>query len=382
MGTVSGPSPGTVRVATFNVALAGREPGDVIARLGRDDPQALGVAAIIRHVRPDILLLNELDHDPEQRALDAFVTRYLECESGEGRPQHYPYRFAASVNTGVPSGFDLDRDGRRDGPGDALGFGRYPGQYGMALLSRYPLDHHRIRTFRRFPWQRLPGAELPRIPGSGAPWYAGDAAALLPLSSKSHWDVPVVLGERTVHVLASHPTPPAFDGPERRNRLRNAAETDFWRQYLNDEPALIDDGGQAGGLADSELAIVLGDLNADPDDGDGERDAIRSLIGHARLQDPRPRSDGATEWAHRAPRPPVGDPSLKTAWFGCVALRVDYVLPDRGLTVRDAGVFWPRATTPRAALIGEDGMQASSDHRLVWVDLDCPRPNEQPVPPL
>ena len=33
------------------------------------------------------------------------------------------------------------------------------------------------------------------------------------LSSKSHWDVPLSIGGRTVHFLVSHPTPPVFDDP-------------------------------------------------------------------------------------------------------------------------------------------------------------------------
>ncbi len=37
------------------------------------------------------------------------------------------------------------------------------------------------------------------------------------LSSKSHWDVPINVNGRVLHVLASHPTPPVFDGPEDRN---------------------------------------------------------------------------------------------------------------------------------------------------------------------
>src|SRR3546814_15576309 len=47
-----------------------------------------------------------------------------------------PHRFTAPPNTGVPSGHDLDGDGRTMGPRDALGYGRFPGQYGMAILSR------------------------------------------------------------------------------------------------------------------------------------------------------------------------------------------------------------------------------------------------------
>jgi hypothetical protein len=50
---------------------------------------------------------------------------------------------------------DLDNDGTigvRDNAyaGDALGFGRFPGQYGMLVLSRFPIDTSRVRTFRTF----------------------------------------------------------------------------------------------------------------------------------------------------------------------------------------------------------------------------------------
>lgn len=56
--------------------------------------------------------------------------------------------------------------------------------------------------------------------------------AVLRLSSKSHWDLPDYVGDRVVHVLAAHPTPPVFDGPEDRNGLRNADEIRFWADYV------------------------------------------------------------------------------------------------------------------------------------------------------
>ena len=66
--------------------------------------------------------------------------RYLGVSQGGQEPLRYPYVFFEPVNTGVPSGMDLDADGASDGPGDAWGFGAYPGQYGMALLSVHPID--------------------------------------------------------------------------------------------------------------------------------------------------------------------------------------------------------------------------------------------------
>ncbi len=73
-----------------------------------------------------------------------------------------------------------------------------------------------------------------------------------------------------------------------------------------------------------------------------------------------------------------GDPAHDTADFsdappfGAGNLRVDYVLPSRQLTVRDAGVFWPTEDDPLFRLVGDDdpgtGVPLSSDHRLVWID--------------
>jgi hypothetical protein len=42
---------------------------------------------------------------------------------------------------------------------------------------------------------------------------------------------------------------------------------------------------------------------------------------------------------------------------------LDYVLPSRGLGLRDSGVFWPARESADAAIA--DG----SDHHLVWIDL-------------
>ena len=104
----------------------------------------------------------------------------------------------------------------------------------MVLLSRFPIDRARARTFGKFLWRDVPAALLPDDPQTPAPadWYSAQELAVLPLSSKNHWDVPVRIGKRTLHLLISHPTPPAFDGPEDRNGKRNHDEIRFWRDYL------------------------------------------------------------------------------------------------------------------------------------------------------
>ena len=363
---------GTVRIATFNANLVRQGAGVLIKDIAARDPQVLGVAEILLRIRPDVVLLNEIDHDPGGVAVERFAA--LLAEGVGALPGlDYPYRFTAESNTGVPSGHDLDGDGRTMGPGDALGFGRFPGQYGMAILSRLPLGP--ARTFRTLPWAAAPGAEPPRNP-DGTPFWPDEVWRALPLSSKSHWDVPVALpGGGKMHLLASHPTPPVFDGPEDRNGLRNAAEIAFWAEYLDGGP-FLDDTGEMAALAPDAAAVVLGDLNLDPVDGDGRREAIHRLLGHPRLQDPLPASPGGAPAAAAqggANAGQEGNPALDTADFRDDSpgnLRVDFVLPSQGLEVTGAGVFWPAPDDPLAALVAErKDERASSDHRLVWVDV-------------
>ena len=106
------------------------------------------------------------------------------------------------------------------------GFGFFPGQFGMVVYSKYPIAYEDVRTFRKFLWEDMPGNLIPR------PFYSPDEVEILRLSSKSHWDVPIQIGRKTVHFLVSHPTPPVFDGSEDRNGRRNHDEIRFWADYI------------------------------------------------------------------------------------------------------------------------------------------------------
>lgn len=366
--------PGVVRIATFNASLTRDTVGGLLRDLAtQHDPQARAIARIVQTVRPNVLLINEFDYDASGQTLRHFATNYLERRQQSTRPIRYRYRFSAPVNTGVPSGLDLDRDDRNDGPGDALGFGRFPGQYGMAVFSQLPIDRRRVRTFRHLLWRDMPGALLP----SG--WYASEALAILPLSSKSHWDVPIDIGNgRRIHLLASHPTPPAFDGDEDRNGRRNHDEIRFWVDYLDPARAswIRDDAGKTGGLAAGAHFVIVGDLNADPNDGDSHPRAITQLLEHSRIRAaPVPQSSGAALAAARQGGSNVaqrGPSAEDTADFGDTLpspgnLRVDYALPSRSLAICAGGVYWP----------DDDEVARASDHRLVWVDVTadrCPPP--------
>lgn len=376
----SGPPP-EVRFATFNASLNRFNAGDLATELsapGSAQPNV--IAEIIQRTRPEILLVNEFDFDAGNVALDGFNTNYLNVSQNGADPIDYPYRYAAPSNTGIFSGFDLDNSGAAGDfvPNDSFGFGFFPGQFGMAVYSMYPIDYDAIRTFQLFLWKDMPGALLPDDPSVPGPadWYSADELDVFRLSSKSHWDVPIEVDGRTVHFLVSHPTPPVFDGPEDRNGTRNHDEIRFWADYI--DPArsgyIYDDDGVSGGLHPSDRFVIAGDQNSDPLDGDSIPGAIQQLLDHAKVNDKStPSSEGATEQSELQGGindSHLGDPAFDTADFSDFApgnLRVDYVLPRNNMKIFDSGVFWPLSTDPFFPLVGTFPFPGS-DHRLVWVD--------------
>jgi len=373
-----------VRIATFNASLNRTATGELIEHLSTPgNAQAATVAEIIQRVRPDLLLINEFDFDPDGTAADLFQQNYLSVPHNGAAPIDYPYHFVAPSNTGIPSGFDLNNDGSIGGPDDALGFGFFPGQFGMAVYSMHPIVLDDVRTFQTFRWADMPAALLPDDPATPDPadWFSAAELGAVRLSSKSHWDLPIDIDGRLVHFLVSHPTPPVFDGPEDRNGRRNHDEIRFWADYVRPGRAsayIYDDAGQRGGLRPGARFVIAGDQNADPLDGDSVPGAAQLLLEHPRVNTSvTPSSAGAVDAAARqggANLTHRGDPALDTADFADSApgnLRVDYVLPSRPLRIVDAAVFWPTADDPLFRLVG-DFPFPSSDHRLTWIDVTVP----------
>ncbi len=370
-----------VRFATFNASLNRRNAGDLMSDLSTpDNAQAQAVAEIIQRTRPDVLLINEFDFDAGGVAAQGFQDNYLSVSQNGADPIVFPHRFVAPSNTGIPSGFDLDNFGGVGGPGDAFGFGFFPGQFGMAVYSMHPIDELGVRTFQLFLWKDMPGALLPDDPSIPGPadWYSPPELDVFRLSSKSHWDVPIEIGNAEVHFLVSHPTPPVFDGAEDRNGTRNHDEIRFWADYVIPSRSgyIVDDQGMSGGLQPGANFVIAGDQNADPLDGDSSEDAALQLVNHPLINTTvTPDSEGGPEQdalqggvntGH------LGNPAFDTADFsdnppfGAGNLRADYVLPRKNLLILDAAVFWPLSGDPLFPLV------ASSDHRLVWVDVRVP----------
>ncbi|MEM0924926.1 MAG: endonuclease/exonuclease/phosphatase family protein, partial [Planctomycetota bacterium] len=359
---VMGKEPETIRIATYNVSLYGKEAGEIRQRLSdANDSQARKIAAIIQIVRPDVLLVNELDYEPDQGPARLLAENYFarpQQAVGSGEPLlplEYPYVYSAPSNTGIDSSMDLNLDGQTGTGDDAWGYGVYPGQYAMTVFSRFPIDHAAIRTFQTFLWKDFPGAIRPIDPKTDRPFHPDAVWNSLRLSSKNHIDVPIQVGDAKLHVLGSHPTPPVFDGPEDRNGARNHDEVEFWSRYLTDENDqwIIDDRGRRGGYSNGEPFVIMGDLNADPVSGSGRREAIQRLLGLSVVKAVSPKTSDAS----------VADALRdKTADWRNGRMRVDYVIPSERMHVADSGVFWPADSEPGSKLVD------ASDHRLVWVD--------------
>lgn len=292
---------------------------------GGRDPQAEAALAVIAHLDADILLLGDVDWDAGGAGVAGLRARL----DALGAP--YPHVVALRPNAGIPSGADLDGDGRSGDARDALGYGRFTGDSGVVLLSRLPLG--------------------PVADHSADPWAAGDlvpAGVTLPTSTVAQWVVPVA-GTPLVLVTLAAGTP-VFDGPEDRNGRRNAAELALAHRLAR---AVRARGG---------MPVLMGRANVDPADGQGPRAAMRRLLDDPALRDPRPRGAGGGGAGHR------GDPTLDTAaWEGPGPLRVDYVLPDARLRVVASGVLWPAPGEPMA-----DVVAAVGPGRAVWVDLALP----------
>jgi len=385
----------SVRFATFNASLNRFNAGDLATELSvPSSAQPDTVAEIIQRARPAVLLINEFDFDAGGLSAQEFQNNYLSIAHGDAEPIFYLYRFVAPSNTGIPSEFDLDNSGSVGGPNDAFGFGFFPGQFGMVVYSMFPIDLDAVRTFQLFLWKDMPDALLPDDPASPglADWYSPAELEVFRLSSKSHWDVPIVIpGDdepKIVHFLVSHPTPPVFDGAEDRNGTRNADEIRFWADYIipSRSSYIYDDDGQTGGLTPGALFVIAGDQNSDPLDGDSIPGSAQQLLEHPLINTKvAPSSAGAVEQSAlqgNANTLHLSDPAFDTADFfdgfppppfgGAPGnLRADYVLPRKSLRITGAAVFWPTSDDPLFPLVGTFPFP-SSDHRLVWVDVQVP----------
>ncbi|WP_256687578.1 endonuclease/exonuclease/phosphatase family protein [Halococcus qingdaonensis] len=362
-----------VTFATYNVVDLRTEQVQ-----SSSDEQAAAAARVIQEIRPDVLVLNELTNNRQaSRVKDvpsspsnarAFVENYLSVpQRSDLRGIEYPQTVMPTTNTGVASGLDLDNNdtvdetpGDRTYGNDAYGFGEFPGKYGLAILSRFPIRRDAIRTFRKFLWKDMPDNLLPRDPSTENYLSAAEAEEFR-LSSKTHIDVPIEIGDEVVHALAAHPTPPVFDGEGNFNGKRNHDEIRLLADYVAGADYIYDDSGKQGGL-DDDSYVLMGDMNAAPGDAETLNAATEYFVENdAFVATPFPTSPGGA----------AKNGSRSRFWTAEFESQVDYVLPSPDLGRDQSSVVWPSAATTERGLL--DAVRTASDHRFVWANVPIER---------
>lgn len=312
----------TIRIATYSPELTRDGPGLLLRDLQRSDAQIDAVVEVIAHADADILLLTGFDWDYHGEALSAFRGKLAEADAV------YPYYYAGKPNSGMQSGIDLNGDGRLGTPDDAQGYGRFMGSRGMALLSRLPLGQ--VQDLTDSLWRDLPDNLMPETPP--------EVMEVQRLSSRAHWQIEVLTPRGPLELLMLSATTPAYDGPEDRNGRRNHDELAFFLERLPEAPW-----------------VLMGKINLDPEIGEGRRQALQRLLSLS--NDPEPvggvAGTATADWGVDR----KGNPRRK---------RVDYVLPSKKLTVRNAAVVWPE----RGSLAKT--VKSASRHYLIWVDISIP----------
>jgi len=320
-----------IRIALFHTELERKAPGLLFRDIGKGSTDILAAARRVAKAQADVVVLLGIDFDAQNLALSRFSERISQF----GGPD-YPHVFSTRPNTGMPSGLDLDGDGRTGTPRDAQGYGRFSGQGGIGILSRFPFAYAEIEDHSATLWTDLEWADLPRDANGLFP--SEEVYKLQRLSTTGHWVIPVLIdAETTLRLGVFHVTPPVFDGPEDRNGKRNADEIRFWSHYLDHTPQQND-------------PVIIGDANLDAERGKGILSAIRGLLSHPDLRDPFPKNPPTVDWTE----------------IGLGQMRTDYILPSLHWQTINQGILWP-----------EDATENESRHAVVWVDLI---PNPAPMP--
>ncbi|MDC0739209.1 endonuclease/exonuclease/phosphatase family protein [Cognatishimia sp. SS12] len=318
------------RVATFNTNLHGTGPGVMLRDILAQQPHPMRVAALIADAKPDVIVLQNIDYDFEHHGLTAL--RDLIATQGH----EMGYLYAPEPNSGWPTGLDLDGDGTAFGPRDAQGYGRFPGQRGLAILSTYPIAGDAAQIYTDHLWAEVADLFAQRVILDRL--LTDNAQEVQRLSSVAHVAVPIRINGKSLTLLTHHATPPIFDGPEDRNGFRNAAENLLWLYILD---------GTLGPPPPTPL-ILAAMTNLDPWRGAGQHGAMRRLLDSPAFVDPARNIAPSHRVTSRWPESTTGD------------LRLSYLLPSPDLKVLAGG---------RSTLAPAQPPLRAHPHALIWLDL-------------
>ena len=337
------------------------------------DEQANAAAEILARFAPDIVSVNELQFDLQDTptpgmpgaspatARGSFdvegadnARRLAERIAAAGGADIYPHTLLFFGNSGLWwEGDTLGEDWYL-----LRGWGEFRGRFNTAVLSRFPILVDQVRVITELAWQDVPGnciAQMESEIGIGVP-------AGFPLFEKALHIVPIQIGDQVLDLILHHPVTPAFDPI---NPYRNHDELLALRLLLDGELP-----GEAPLSADAKF-VILGDLNADPDDGDGIPGSIQQILDHPSVVSSFPAGSGTAghngqhnsylSGCGRDDGSTVDDPTVK------FQLQLDYILPSTTVgEPLESLLFFPDYQTAREDF---DLACRASDHRFLYSDL-------------
>ncbi|SDK14283.1 Endonuclease/Exonuclease/phosphatase family protein [Ferrimonas sediminum] len=400
----------TIRFATYHADMEFSDYNQALSETGSgNEPRLQNVAEVIQRARPDVLLVTGFSgadglggEEYRKRALELFVSEYLnQAQDPDLDAVSYPYLYLANSNSGIPVLDDLNKDGSAPGtlPFDAKGYGHYAGEKSFALLSRYALDENNVRTYRQLEWKRVPTADGQQKPqdGSGNDWFASETWNSLPLMDTNFVDIPMKLPDgRIVQLLATYLGEPAEVDASNRAYMRNRAQVEFVADYISQDynSYIVNDDDNSrrvtGGYDSSRPFVLMGNFYNDHEGAwalgaDGapsyraDSAAMRTLVNSSTLHRftgvnwEAPTSAAGVDYAQTT----ASTHSMPGIITGLNALRNDYIMLEQQLKFVDQGIVWAQLGDDGEALFyrnnGQGQMvndpQASSSHRLVWMDV-------------
>jgi 3-phytase len=365
-GADSGPV--RLRVGHFNL----REMSTA-KLLDESDEQATAAAQILARFAPDIISINELQFDMQGvptpsmpgapgttgwGQFDVFgadnAHRLADRIAAAGTPEGYEHRLIFVGNSGYywegsTLGFDWFI---------LRGWGEFRGRFNTAILSRYPILLDQVRIISDVPWDALPENHIAKMKAE----TGIDVPPGFPIFEKGLNIVPVQVNDEVLHLVLLHTVSPAFDPI---NPYRNYDELRALVMFLD---------GQLPGvepLPPDAKFMIVGDLNADPDDGDGLPGAIQQVLDHPSVI--------AVFGAGAGTKGNNGQ--YNTYLSGCglddgsivqnptqkFQLQLDYLLPSTNLgEPLETFLFFPDFQTEREDF---DLACRASDHRFAYTDI-------------
>ncbi|MBI2896076.1 MAG: endonuclease/exonuclease/phosphatase family protein [Deltaproteobacteria bacterium] len=343
--------------------------------LDDDDEQVTAAAEVLGRFAADIVDLNEIQYDIEDLPVLGMpgaddrtgpggfdggaenALRIAERIHAAAPEVDYPYTLTTVGN----SGYYWEGEDYGEWSWELRGWGEWPGRFNTAVLSRYPILTDQVRVVHDFAWEDLPENRIQQMRDENGM----EVPEGFPLFEKALNVVPIDLGPEVLWLVLLHPTasPAAFDPI---NPYRNYDELRALALFLDGELPGVEP------LPDGARFVVSGDLNGDPDDGDGLDGAVAQVLDHPSLVAVFPtgagtrgqngeyntflggcgNDDGAT----------VEDPTVR------FQMQLDYVLASASIgPPTETGLFFPDFRTEREDF---DLACRASDHRFLYIDID------------